>query len=71
MLKFWQKSFVLLLIKQQMLFFGHLVILVAIYSSNFRILQTKPVKNALNKESLYKISSKLDKEISGGIREDS
>ena len=29
--------------------------------------QLKPIKSAHNKESSYEISSKLDKEISGGI----
>ena len=51
-----------------MLFVEHSATLVAVYGNNFTILQTiKPVKSALNKESLYEISSKLDKEITGGI----
>ena len=38
-----------------------------VYSWNFRILQTLPSKRALNKESLYEISLKLDEKFSRGI----
>ena len=50
-----------------MLFFGLPAILVAIYGWNFRILQTMLIKRALNKESSYEISLKLDEKFSRGI----
>ena len=50
-----------------MFFFGLLVILVAIYGWNFRILQTMSIKRALNKEISYEISLKLDEKCSRGI----
>ena len=52
------------------MFFSELpAILVAVYDWNFRILQTiiKSIKRALNKESSYEISLKLDEKCSRGI----
>ena len=50
-----------------MFFFGLPAILVAVYGWNFRILQTISIKRALNKESLYDISLKLDEKCNRDI----
>ena len=50
-----------------MFFFGLPAILVAVCGWNFRILQTILIKRALNKESLYEISLKLDEKFSRDI----